>query len=1253
MTQTNPLPTKEKIASDVQLQRKFWGVIAISVMAFLAYSYVLSSLLRLESTPAIYIKMAVYAIAIALAVTSFTLAIRRKVDLALTIIFYYLLIALVAGPATTQGRTLYSTFAMLVVGILMIGWLLPRSAWHRNAAFLAGAFILAWAFEWINPPWRIVTGTAVVGPIVAIVFTLILVVLVVREAWNRNNIRSRFLTLSLGLTLLASVIIAVISVNSLFSAGEQAQKVSSQALRSQVQDFLSHQTIETAAKNDLILQGISQDAQDVAQQAAYILENPNAFNTELLWKAEEHMFVGSGGQYINGANDTSTVFIPNTVTIDDNLKHRLETLAFLDMAFIPVYDSDPNSVAIYFVGRGEISWFYPNINLGSFIPPDYLATQDIFYTSGAPENNPERQVVWTPVYDDPAGQGLLVSAIAPVYVGDTFEGVIGIDVSLANLTANIETEDFGSEGTYAFLLDSEDRALALPEQGYINLLGRGRQPGEFGVDFANSAQSEFASILDHIHTNPTGFHSVVIDDQEYLVAHAQLTSTNWTLVSVANAAQVLAPATTLRTELAESSSALVFQRILPIGVVIVILVLIAGYYFTNVLAKPLEQLTVGAAKIGVGEWDAELPKSEIVEIDGLSHTLSAMAAQLKETLGTLEQRVVDRTRNLELAAEVGRSVSQVRALDVMLKDACQLILDEFDLYYVQVYLTDPSKRDLVLEAGTGEVGAQLLGRGHSLPLNKDSINGRAAVEKSTVLISDTAQSVTFHPNPLLPETRGEMAVPLTVGENVVGVLDVQTRYPGKLTEEVLPAFEALAGQVAVAIQNAKLVAEAEAARAEVEKRAARLVRTSWGEHLDAIHKPEQIGFVFDRNEVTPLVESEEAELPEDDKTVSVPIAITGEPLGSLVVEVEDETRKERTSELVTIVARQVAQQIENLRLLESADRYRHEAEEAARRQTVEGWQAYLASRTADHLGYMYDLNEVRPHSNGQDDVNALTLPLKARDEKVGKLSVHGLSPNDRESFELATAVAERLGAHIESLRLFEETRRGQVELDKRAQQLAAVAKVSTASSQELDVQKMLATVVHLTQRQFGLYHAHVFTYNEANEELAIVACGYKEGDEHEGTHGTSKIPLSQEQSLVARAARTRQAVMVNDVHNEPGWLPNPLLPETLSELAVPLLIGDTLLGVLDVQSEYLNHFTEEDANIQLTLASQVAIALQNAYSYAQAQKQAERESMLNTINQKIQSATSVEAVLQIAARELGHALGAPMTIAQLSIKDQN
>jgi GAF domain-containing protein len=170
------------------------------------------------------------------------------------------------------------------------------------------------------------------------------------------------------------------------------------------------------------------------------------------------------------------------------------------------------------------------------------------------------------------------------------------------------------------------------------------------------------------------------------------------------------------------------------------------------------------------------------------------------------------------------------------------------------------------------------------------------------------------------------------------------------------------------------------------------------------------------------------------------------------------------------------------------------------------------------------------------------------------------------------------------------------------------------------MQEMLATMVHLTQRGFGLYHAHVFLYHEGDEELQIMACGYKEGDEHEGTHGTSVIPLAQEQSLVARCARTRQAVIVNDVQSDPGWLPNPLLPDTQAEMAVPMIVGDKLLGVLDVQAEQVDAFTDADATIQMTLAAQVAVAVQNILQFQTSQKMA---SDLNVVTEVGIAATTI------------------------------
>jgi GAF domain-containing protein len=194
---------------------------------------------------------------------------------------------------------------------------------------------------------------------------------------------------------------------------------------------------------------------------------------------------------------------------------------------------------------------------------------------------------------------------------------------------------------------------------------------------------------------------------------------------------------------------------------------------------------------------------------------------------------------------------------------------------------------------------------------------------------------------------------------------------------------------------------------------------------------------------------------------------------------------------------------------------------------------------------------------------------------------------------------------------------------------------------------MLQTVTDLVKDRFALYHAHIYLLNEKGDILNLT-CGAGEVGRQMVKQGW-QIPLDQERSLVARAARARQGVIANDVQAEAGFMPNELLPDTRAEMAVPLMVGERVLGVMDIQSAELNRFTEEDVSIQTVLASQVAVALQNARTYAQTQRQAEYEALINSISQKIQSTTSVENALQVAVRELGRALGAARTSVQLNL----
>ncbi len=124
---------------------------------------------------------------------------------------------------------------------------------------------------------------------------------------------------------------------------------------------------------------------------------------------------------------------------------------------------------------------------------------------------------------------------------------------------------------------------------------------------------------------------------------------------------------------------------------------------------------------------------------------------------------------------------------------------------------------------------------------------------------------------------------------------------------------------------------------------------------------------------------------------------------------------------------------------------------------------------------------------------------------------------------------------------------------KRATELQTVAEVSTTTAKTLEPDRLLQTVVDVTKERFDLYHAHIYLADDSWKTLLLAAGAGEVGRKMVAEEHT--IALDAEKSLVARAARERQAVIVNDVRDDPAFLPNPLLPETRSEMAVPMIVG--------------------------------------------------------------------------------------------------
>ncbi|HLF90452.1 MAG TPA: GAF domain-containing protein [Anaerolineales bacterium] len=336
--------------------------------------------------------------------------------------------------------------------------------------------------------------------------------------------------------------------------------------------------------------------------------------------------------------------------------------------------------------------------------------------------------------------------------------------------------------------------------------------------------------------------------------------------------------------------------------------------------------------------------------------------------------------------------------------------------------------------------------------------------------------------------------------------------------------------------------------------------------------------------------------------LGAPIMSGDEVIGVVSVQHNEEPNWFKDSDVryLTTIAANLSTAILNIRLFEQTQTTLTELEQLTRRLTREGWDGYLNTLAAE-IGYVYDLNKITPveevHKYSGD--GALEKPLFVQGEEIGRLFVAETENAGDEADEILEAVSKQLSAHIENLRLLEETDRGRTQLNKRATELAIVAEVGTTTATILNPDELLQKVVELTKESFDLYHAHIYLTNQEKDVLTLTAGAGEVGRQMlaEGWN----IPINHELSIVAGAFRNQQSITANDINHDKGsiYLSHRLLPNTRSELALPLVVGENILGVFDVQSDVADTFTEDYVNIYTTLASQVAVALQNARLYTE------------------------------------------------------
>ncbi len=299
-------------------------------------------------------------------------------------------------------------------------------------------------------------------------------------------------------------------------------------------------------------------------------------------------------------------------------------------------------------------------------------------------------------------------------------------------------------------------------------------------------------------------------------AVVKLKTRDWSVVVVQPESVLLAPVK------AQTRDALLLALVIA-GVVAGVAVGVG-----QLLIGPLARLTDTAARVSAGDLTAQAHVESQDEVGALAAAFNAMTGRLRSMIDTLGERVSERTQQLQTVVDISQRLTAILDLSDLLHQVVTVTKETFNYYHVHIYLLDDEGENLIVAEGYGQAGAELKRQAHSISFNApQSLVARAARERKVITVENVRDDPNWLPNELLPDTQAEMAVPVMIGDDIVGVLDVQSDRVGGLTTEDEAIQQALANQVAVAVRNARAFSRTQEALYEAQRLQRLYIKQSW------------------------------------------------------------------------------------------------------------------------------------------------------------------------------------------------------------------------------------------------------------------------------------------------------------------------------------------------------------------------------------------------------------------------------------------
>jgi len=379
---------------------------------------------------------------------------------------------------------------------------------------------------------------------------------------------------------------------------------------------------------------------------------------------------------------------------------------------------------------------------------------------------------------------------------------------------------------------------------------------------------------------------------------------------------------------------------------IAVIVTALSFGATRLISTPIVNLANLVEHVAGGNFTLQIPELTQDEIGRLAKAFNALTTQIRHLLGGLELEVSERTKELErqaiqlqTAAEVARDASNLQNLNELLEKTVNLISDRFGFFHAAIFLIDDRDEFAVLRSANSEGGKEMLRRDHKLKIGETGIVGYVTNIGEPRIALDVGVDSEHFAHPFLPETRSEMALPLIVAGKIIGALDVQSIEEDAFDKDDITVLQVLADQLAVAIENTRLLTEVRHTIHELQAAYGEYTKESWQKWS---HYENRIfGYRFRGSGIEPITDhvpepmtefkhadpSTSSRQPISDQAdvyaqqhLEIPIQLRDQSFGSIRLGVRGDQIPADLTEIVDTLANRLATALENARLYEGTQR---------------------------------------------------------------------------------------------------------------------------------------------------------------------------------------------------------------------------------------------------------------------------------------------------------------------------------------------